>query len=60
MSGVFLTSKELDNIKITYQHYGAEKLDEFIQAIWKEAYSEGYEKALMQIRNKAIPKGEGG
>lgn len=54
MSGIFLTSKELDNIKITYQHYGAEKLDEFIQAIWKEAYSEGYEKALMQ---KAIPKG---
>lgn len=59
MSGVFLTTREIENIFKTYEHYGADKLGEFIQAIWKEAYSEGYEKALMQIRTKTIPKGEG-
>lgn len=52
MSGIFLTTKEIDNIKITYEHYGAEKLNEFLQAIWKEAFEEGYEKAMRDKRNQ--------
>ncbi len=50
MSGIFLTTKEIENIYKTYEHYGEARLGEFIQAIWKEAFSEGYEKAMMQLR----------
>jgi hypothetical protein len=38
-----LTSRELDNILITYGQYGADHLGDFIRAIWKEAYDEGHE-----------------
>lgn len=51
MAGINLTTKELDNIKLTYQNYGAEKLNEFLQAIWKEAFEEGYDKAVKDKRN---------
>lgn len=50
MAGIVLTTQELDNIYKTYQHYGAEKLAEFIQAIWKEAFEEGYDKAIRDKR----------
>lgn len=39
-----LTPKELDNIKVTYAQYGAEHLDDYIRAIWREAYDEGHDK----------------
>lgn len=50
MSGVFLTTKEIENIKISYEHYGPEKIDEFLQAVWKEAFEEGYAKARQDQR----------
>lgn len=51
MSGIVLTKEELTNIFKTYEHYGAEKLAEFIQAIWKEAFEEGYDKAVRDKRS---------
>jgi hypothetical protein len=48
MAGVNLTTKELDNIFKTYENYGAEKLSEFIQAIWFEAFAEGREQGYKQ------------
>lgn len=50
MSGIVLTTEELNNIYKTYAHFGAEKLGEFIQAVWKEAYEEGYDKAVRDKR----------
>lgn len=47
-----LTAKELDNIKLSYEQYGAEHLDHFIQAIWKEAYDIGKEDGKNE---KSIP-----
>lgn len=51
MAGINLTTKELDNIKISYEHYGPEKLNEWIQSIWTEAFEEGYDKAVKDKRN---------
>ena len=51
MAGIVLTSEELTNIYKTYEHFGAEKLGEFIQAVWKEAYAEGYDKCVKDKRN---------
>lgn len=53
MSGITLTKQELDNIYKTYEHFGAEKLAEFIQAIWQEAFQEGYDKCIRDKRREA-------
>lgn len=52
MSGINLTTQELDNIFKTYANYGEGKLAEFIQAIWKEAFEEGYDKAVRDKRSQ--------
>lgn len=54
MSGIFLTTKEIENIYKTYEHYGPEKLAEFIQSIWKEAFEEGYHKAQRDARARGV------
>ncbi len=52
MSGIFLTKQEIDNIYKSYEHYGPEKLAEFIQAVWKEAFEEGYNKCVRDKRGQ--------
>lgn len=43
MSGASLTDRELDNIYVSYEAFGAERLGDFIRSIWKEAYDEGHD-----------------
>lgn len=52
MSGMYLTTKEIGNIYITYAQFGPEKLAEFVQAVWQEAFQEGYDKATRDIRRQ--------
>jgi hypothetical protein len=52
MSGINLTSQEIENIYKTYANYGESKLAEFVQAIWKEAFEEGYDKAVKDNRSR--------
>lgn len=42
-SGANLTERELDNIKASYEQYGAEHLDDYIRSIWKEAWEEAHD-----------------
>ncbi len=53
MSGIFLTKQEIENNFLTYEHFGPDKLPEFIQAVWKEAFEEGYNKAVRDKRGQS-------
>lgn len=43
-----LTTEEIQNIYKSYEHFGAERLAEFIQSVWEEAYDEGFNEGSTQ------------